>query len=304
MLIAAGTGLADSTTRVVLADPDPELRRAVVASLRPWRIEVVVDPSAPVDVTSAGTRADDRAARFVVWRDGGQLVVFDRDSHQAERRDAKIGAFDPLDAEAAALSIKTMMRLPPPEAETAVAVPAQAAIDGPELRVEAGMGSRYERGLDTNVALRFSIGGMVRPWLDRGWRFGAIGDFGASAAVEQAGFKGTWSNAAVLGFASWSWTAAADWELEPWAAIGGEHSSLEGAERGEARDERTTLPAFRGGFAARRRFGRWSIAAVASVEVVSGSPPTSGSRAPTAEIFEGPPFSVVGALIFSADVAP
>ena len=305
VLVVASTAAADSTMRVVLADSDPQLRRAVEASLRPWRIEVVVDPNVPADVTAAGTRADDRAARYVVWREGDQLVVFDRDRGQAEHRAAQLGSFDPLSAEAAALSIKTMMRLPP------LATPDRIAATGPapdpeiDLRVEAGTGARYERGLDGNVALRFGLGAMVRPWHDRGWRFGAIGDLGASASVDQAGFKGTWNNWSALAFVGWTWTTDhGTWELEPWAAIGIEHSALEGLEMGTPLDDSKILPAVRGGVAARRRFGRWSIGAIAAVEGVIGVPTYNKLKAPTAEIFEVPPFGLVGSIVVAADLAP
>src|SRR5262249_7795558 len=120
--IACGTAHAGSATRVVLADPDPELRRAVETSLKPWRIEDAVEAQPPPDESAANDRANESSARFVVWRDGSALVVFDHDSGSAERRTASSGAFDPVGAAAAALTVKTMMRLPPPPEEPAPVV--------------------------------------------------------------------------------------------------------------------------------------------------------------------------------------
>ena len=305
-LSIASLAVADTARRVVLADPDPELRRAVESSLRPWRIEVIVDPGAPSDVAAAQRRADDRGARFVVWREGGELVVFDRETSQAERREARAGSLNPLGAEAAALSIKTMMRLPPPPEPGEPGEPAIAATTpstgGIELRVEAGAGSRYERGLDSNVALRFSAGAMIRPWRGRGWRFGVTGDLGAGATVDQAGFKGTWSNWSALGYASWT-VASGPWELEPWIAGGVERSSLEGTEMSSARSEHATLPAFRGGIAGRRRFGMWLVGLVVAVETVADVPTYTKLDTP-ADVFEVPPFSVVGGIVIAADLVP
>jgi hypothetical protein len=300
-LFIASAATADTTKRVVLADTDPELRQAVELSLRPWRIEVIVDANAPTDLATARTRADVGAARFVVWREGAELVVFDRERELSERRTVRVGSLDPLSAEAAALSIKTMMRLPPLEPGDPVTATVPQS-DGIELRFEAGAGPRYEQGLDGNVALRFAAGAMVKPWRDRGWRVGVIGDFGASATVDQAGFKGTWSNWAALGYASWTLTRG-PWELEPWAAIGAERSSLDGTEMATARSEHTTLAVVRGGIAGRRRVGIWSVGLIVALEGVVGAPTYTKLNAP-ADVFEVPSFGVLGSLVFATDLVP
>lgn len=88
---------------VVLADSDPELLHAVESSLAPWKLTIVVD-ARPIDEATATRRADEAGARFVVWREGDQLVVYDRTTSAAERRPARTGAFDNVSAAAAALT--------------------------------------------------------------------------------------------------------------------------------------------------------------------------------------------------------
>jgi hypothetical protein len=295
---------APPTLRVVLADADPELRRAVAASLRPWHIEVMVEAATPSDLTTARERADESTARFVVWRDGDQLVVYDNGNGEAERRPTRVGAFDPIDAAAAALTVKTMMRLPAPPAEPPAAVVAPVVVvpvepRGLEVRVEGGAGSLYEHGLDSNVALRFVVAGELRPWHD-GWRFGVIGDFGASATVDQAGFKGTWSNVAGLALASWSLQREL-WEIGPWLAVGLEHSSLAGTEAQVARSESATLLALRGGIAVHYPLGMLTVGGIAGVETLA-STRTYTKLNSQAQTFEIPPFGLMAALVVGIDL--
>jgi hypothetical protein len=288
--------------RVVLADPDPALRKALVASLRPWRIEIVIDTDAPADDTTAGTRADQRAARFVVWRDRDELVVFDRDTNRSERRASRSGALDELGAAAAALSVKTMLRLPDELAAiVTVAQPVQPAPlvdDGTELRFDAGIGARVEYGLDSNIALRFIAAAAVRPWHDGPWRFGAAGDFGAAATVDQAGFHGEWSHWAVIATASWAHPAGA-WEIAPWLGAGIERSLTRGTEDGIARSEEAVLPALRGGVGVRRG----PLGVLLSVEALASSRTYTRLDTP-AQVFEIPPIGATLSLIVTADVVP
>ncbi|MEO7033894.1 MAG: hypothetical protein ABI548_08430 [Polyangiaceae bacterium] len=301
VLVALGFTLARAESprlRVVLADADPALRRAVADSLEPWHIEVTVDSATPTDLESARIRADQSAARFVVWREGDQLVVFDRGSGEAERRTTRVGAYDAADAAAAALTVKTMMRLPALPADPIVVAPAEER--GLEVRVEGGAGSRYERGLDSNIALRFIAAAELRPWHDAGWRFGVLGDFGASAAVDQAGFKGTWSNVSALALASWALQREA-WEVGPWLAVGLEHSSLDGTEMAVARTETATLLALRGGVVVHYDVGLFTVGAIAGVEALPTTETYTKTNSP-AQTFEIPPFSVAAELIVGIDL--
>jgi hypothetical protein len=285
--------------RVLVADSDPALRDAITKSLAPWKIDVVLDPTAPGDAGEAATRAN---ARYVVWRDGDELVVFDRDTGQAERRPAHAGNLDALGAAAAALSVKTMLRLPPLETHvTAPAAPLPADDGSSELRLEAGAGSRAEYGLDSNVALRLFAGAAFRPWHDAGWRFGAFGDLGAPATVDQAGFHGHWTNWALLGSASWAATIAA-WEVGPWLGAGIEHSSLTGDEMGMSRHEEAILLAIRGGVTVRYRIGDWSLGGVLALEGLPATRTYTKLAAP-AQVFEIPPIGATLYLVISCDLS-
>jgi hypothetical protein len=294
LAIAFGVAHAGSATRVVLADPDPELRRAVETSLRPWRIEVVVEPQPPPDETAANERATESSARFVVWRDGSDLVVFDHDSGSAERRAAASGAFDAVGAAAAALTVKTMMRLPPPPEE-----PRPVVERGLELRFQAGLGARDTSGADSEA--RFTGVVLARPFLGVG--IGALADFGSQAAIDSAGFKGNWSDWAALLVVSW--TLPIDRiDIEPWVAGGVVRSTMSGLQNQVSREEHATLTQARGGVWVRWRFGRWGIGGSLDVESTQGTPTYTKPDQARAVVFEVPSFGVVAGVILAADLAP
>jgi hypothetical protein len=303
-LLVAGLFASDALAaprarqRVVLADPDPELRHAIEQALAPWHLEVVIDGSAPADAAIAEQRADADTARFVVWRDDDQLVVYDRELGSTERRASRTGMLAPPAAAAAALTIKTMMRLPPPpdEPSAPLAPVAAGAAPGLELRVQAGIATRVSRGDDTELSTRFAAAAGLRPWPASGWRFGLAGDGGTSASVSRASFKGAWSEWAILGVASWTCVRAA-WEVEPHAGIGLRISTLDGAEMTTARSETATLATARGGAGLRRRYARWTFGVALDVDHTFGTPTYSKTGTP-AEIFQVPGFAVeLGAVI-------
>lgn len=298
-----------SPDRVVLADPDPELRRAVETSLAPWHLEVVVDPDVPADETAAHARAEITGARFVVWREGDQLVVFDRDRDQAERRPTRAGAFDPVGGAAAALTVKTLMRLPPLAERPALTVaqptppPPPTTEGGVEVRLQLGLAARVTPGSDAGLGGRFVIAAMVRPSQDLELRIGLVADRGSSAAIDRGGFKGTWSDLAALAAASWTLPIGA-WEVEPWLAAGVNRGALAGTEMTTSRSEHATTAALRAGVWVRRRLGAWTAAAGLDLEVNPGAPTYTRSTAGqgTPAVFEAPSFSVVTGLAVAADL--
>jgi hypothetical protein len=286
--------------RVVLADPDPELRHAIEQVLAPWRLEVVIEGPPPADTAMAEQRADADTARFVVWRDGDQLVVYDRELGFAERRPSRSGVLDPPTAAAAALTIKTMMRLPPPPAEPPVAQPPVADEGGIELRVQAGVATRIAGGTSTAVTAR--VGGAValRPWRTSGWRIGVAGDGGTATAVSRASFNGTWSEWAVLGLVSWTY-ARGGWELEPHAGAGVRRSALDGTEMGTPRSESATLSSVRGGVWVRRRFSRITVGVALDADRSFGTP-TYSKNIGAAEIFQVPGMAVELGGVLAVDL--
>lgn len=314
VMVAGATALAAPPDRVLLADPDPELLHAVEVSLEPWHLAVVVDRAAPKDDATAHDRAEVTAARFVVWRQGDQLVVFDRDRDASERRPARAGAFDPVTAAAAAATVKTMMRLPPPPAEepaaTATASPPPPVIHATaestgtiEVRIEAGASARVGGGSDPGLGGRGELAAMLRPSSRHGWRVGVRGDLGTSTSIDRASFQGTWSDWAVLAAASWT-LARGPWELEPWVGAGVARGTLDGTEASAARTEHATLAALRGGVYGRRRFGAFTAGIDLALAAAPGAPTytktTSGMGTPS--IYEASQFSVVIGLALAADL--
>jgi hypothetical protein len=299
--------------RVVLADPDQELRHAMEQALAPWRLQVVVDGSPPSDAAAAEQRADADTARFVVWRDGDQLVVYDRELGQTERRASRSGVLDPPTAAAAALTIKTMMRLPPPppppdEASTVVVespLPSRPPLPSPPraepepstwLRVQAQISTRIARGDETEISTRFGGAAEIQPWATAGWRFGLSGDGGTSTPVVRASFKGAWSEWSLIGLAGWTYARAA-WEFEPHAGAGVRRSTLDGTEMNTARSETAMLATVRGGMWVRWRYTRWTLGVACDVDQTFGTPTYSKTGTP-AEIFQVPGAAVeLGAAI-------
>jgi hypothetical protein len=304
VLVGAWSGAAlaapSSRHRVVLADPDPELRHAMEQALAPWHLEVVIEGRPPSDASLAQERADADTARFVVWREGRQLVVYDRELGSIERRDSRSGVLDPPTAAAAALTIKTMMRLPPPPAETAAPPPlaiaepkAEAAI---ALRFQAAAAARIARGADTIVSTRLGGAAAIRPWPGAGWRFGVAGDVGTPTDVSRAGFKGTFTDWTALGFVGWTYATGA-WEIEPHAGAGVRRATLDGVEMATARTEGTTLATARGGISVRWRRAWFSIGATVAADDSFGTPTYTKSGTP-AQIFQVPGMGIeLGAVI-------
>ena len=88
-----------------------ELHRALDTELEPWHVTIVT-AHAPVDATDAEAIALANDARYIVWRERDDLVVYDRELRLAARRKTRAGAFDKTIAASAAASVKTLMRLP------------------------------------------------------------------------------------------------------------------------------------------------------------------------------------------------
>jgi hypothetical protein len=311
LVVLTAVAAADPPHRVLVADRDPELVRAIETSLAPWRIAVVTDPTVP-DESQAHVRADAAEAQFIVWRERDQLVVFDREHGTTERRAARAGAFDPVGAAAAALTVKTMLRLPPLETVTPAPDPiSEARTTGPtaadrgiEVRLQLGAGGRMTRGSQTDLGGRAQTTLMVRPWAPRAWRFGVGADLGTSIDVSRAGFQGTWRDWAVHGVISWSTRAGTSLEVEPWIAAGVSRSIFHGDIGQMTRDETATLPSFQGGATVRWPVGMWSIGASLGVDALVGTPTYTkqqGMGMP-ATIFEVPAFAMVLGLVAAVEL--
>jgi hypothetical protein len=310
VLLATSLARADGTTRVLLADNDPELQRAVIATLAPWRLQVVVDTERPVDTTHAQMIGDAQTARFVVWRENGDLVVYDRERREAEHRVAPSGPLDPASAAAAALTVKTLMRLPPPdqvataapvaEPVDRVALPAPRPDEPASLRIQAGLATRAARGLDNQFGARTNLAVFVKP-TSFALRFGVGGEIGTASDVQGTGFKGTWRDWSVIGLASYAIDLAPRWEIEPYVGAGALRSELDGVEGIVQRHKRETLVTMRGGTFVRVRTGRFSAGAVLAFDATLGTP-TYTRAGGGSQFFEVPPFALSIGVIIAADL--
>ncbi len=295
--IVISSHAAFANPRALVADDDGQLRTAITDALRPWSIEVSVAGSTPTTVDDAMKIAETAHAEYVIWREDGQLVVLDRHSDRVERRTLSAGALDAIAAAAAALSVKTMLRLP---SLAGIAKAPHVPIPEPgPLRVSLSGGSRFEEGLDSNLALRFGATIELRPWRGVPLRLGAMGDGGAAATVDQAGFHGRWSNWSILAHASWDLDGDG-WVFSPWLAIGAEHSALSGTEMMMARSEATFVPALRGGATARYYVASWFVGSQLSVEGLLTTKTYTKLGGP-APVFEIPPIGAVLSLLVGAE---
>ena len=306
--LATSVAHADGTTRVLIADADPELHRAIKATLAPWRLQVVAHAERPTDTTHAQLIGDAQTARFVVWREHGDLVVYDRERGEAEHRLAPSGPLDPASAAAAALTVKTLMRLPPPPEEVAEVTPPPTDVivapapseSGVEMRLQGGLATRVARGEQNEFGGRASIAVFLKP-TSLPLRLGVIGELGTSSDVQGAGFKGSWRDWSVLGLVSWAFEMAPRWELEPYVGAGALRSNLDGEEGMTERHERETLVALRAGTFVRYRMGAFSVGGVLAFDATPGTP-TYTRMGMGADVFEVPPFALSIGLIFAADL--
>jgi hypothetical protein len=294
---AADARAAPAQARVVLADPDPELLRAVRSALAPWKLEVLVDEAPPADELEAEARAGELSARFVVWRRQGALIVFDRDRSSTEERESTAGPLDAVDAAAAALTVKTLMRLPPPPEDGSPDL--TSAPPAPELRGQAAFATRIARGSTTEIGGRLVAAVLVRPLPRFEWRLGLAGDLGSAATIQRAGFRGTWRDWAVLGLTSWTFHQGR-WEIEPQLGAGVTRSSLDGTDMTGGRHEIATLGLVRAGVAARKRLGRWTLGGAVATDMIV-STPTYTRIGSSAEIFRVPAFAAAFGVLAAAD---
>jgi hypothetical protein len=222
MLAASAPARADeqpAPVRVVLLGPPGELEAAVRAALAPWRVVILVEPPViPGDIGAAAAIADQHQANAVAWVDRGSLVVFEHSEPELVRRPAE--PLDEATAASLALTLKTLLRLPPepppPPPEPALVAPAPAvaapAATPPRprpWRVTAAVGARLRSA------------GTLEPRLTvRGER--ALGPVAAALSlavgtgvdVDSADYRGTWTDSAagaalVVPVAVGSWRIAA-----------------------------------------------------------------------------------------------
>ncbi|MBL9015610.1 MAG: hypothetical protein JNL83_15615 [Myxococcales bacterium] len=310
ILILLLVGRAAWADRVLLVDSDPELLRALEVSLAPWQLTIIVD-ARPLTEATAAERAGGAGARFLVWRDGADLVVYDQTTRTTERRPARAGAFDNVSAAAAALTVKTLMRLPPPPDGPPppppgggdLVAPAPARDRGLAVRVEAGGAGRVSFGTDGAFGGRLVFGAMLQPSAAYGWRAGVRADLGTATSIDRGNTTGTWSDWSVLVAGSYTLSRGA-WELEPWVGLGVTRGALDVSDTTTSRQEGATLFAARAGVIGRRRFGSLTIGLDLELAITPGAPvytrETMGVGSPA--LFEVPNLALVFGIVVAADL--
>jgi hypothetical protein len=278
---------------LVLAIDDVELRRALAAELEPWHVTIVTD-HAPVDAMDADAIAIARGARFIVWRERDELVVYDRASRLTARRKARAGAFDEAAAASAAASVKTILRLPP-FAPAPSPAPTNTDVG---VRVDLGAAARSAGG---STEARFGARAAVRIWNTWGWWFGIAGELGTSTEVQNASFKGSWSDWSVLATAAYSFQLTPVWALEPGVAIGVTRSALAGTEQMATRDEDATLLALQASLIVRARLGRWSIGGGISGGFLADAPSYTMSQG-AALIYQVPTYELSAGIVIGTEI--
>ncbi len=223
--------------RLALVDgaDSPLLQRAIAETLAPWAIEVVDWPSGrPAQDTGpllmlAEDIARNANARYVVWREDGQLHVLDAELARRETRPIEEWPSDEASSTALALTIKTLLRLPRPGTRRAtwqlvplVQLGYRVAFDG-----DGGSGARAAAGLEVGL-----------PQL-RGVRLGVRAELGPEVDVTGPSYKGTWLEWSVQASASRDFSLK-EWTLGVWLAGGLTRSTLAGEEMRTARTERHT----------------------------------------------------------------
>jgi len=287
-----GSAIAEPARRVVLADSDPELGRALTTALAPWKFEIVVDPTPVPDTRAADARARGGDARFVVWRRHGDLVVYDRERGAAEFRDGKLGALDAADATAAALTVKTLMRLPPPEVKTSVTV-VQPPVLEPTIdrwRIQVGLDARAGDG----VSGRATAHVMVRP-TRLPWRVGVAVDLGPRSDISDANFRGDAADLVVTALVSWQ-AQLGGFGIEPFVGVGVQRTTLDGMEGVMVRSESERSLAIQVGGWGRLVLGRWDIGPTVAVDIAPAAPSFARGQG-NGNVYEAPGFALhVGAF--------
>lgn len=284
-----------ASPRLVLAIDDVELRRAFDAELAPWHVTIVT-ARVPADATDAEAIASSNHARYIVWRERDDLVVYDLELRLAARRKTSAGAFDTTSAASAAASVKTLLRLPPLEA---AAVPSSTAAVDSRIGLRLELDAAARRAASTEA--RFGAHAMLRPWRSRGWWFGIAGELGTSTNIQNAGFKGSWSDWSVLATAAYSFELTSMWALDPFVGIGVTHSVLDGSEQMSALDDTTALLELQAGIIARAHIGRWS----AGGGVWGGflaSPPTYTTTQGNAMVFAVPTYELTLGIVIGTEI--
>ena len=224
----------EAPVRLLLLTPPLVFEQAVRAALAPWRVVVVVEHAPPPgDATAAEEIADQHRANAVAWMTPRNMVVYDYQTDELVERPieapgGEAAEMDDVSAAALALTLKTLLRLPPepppPDPPPPVAV-VVAAPPRPAWRLGLLGGLRL-RGDRTEP--RFTIVGERRlgPAAAALWV-----SFGGGFDVDSGGFVGSWSETAG-GVAALLPLERGAWRVTPGVGASLHRTSMDGEFRG------------------------------------------------------------------------
>ncbi len=260
--LLGGPALAEHHVQLVLADSDPELRRALAEALAPRAIDVVVDGTPVPDERAAAARATQWQARYVVWRDADQLVVYDQDGAVVNHRYTQVGILGPAAARATASTTVALLHLP-----------VRDVAGGLQVRAEIGGVARIPVGTTNgDVAPRFVGDIAIRPSPALGLRLGLADEFGATTKVVRGTFAGNASDHEAHAFVAWTLPLFGPLEVEPYLMGGVARGSLTGFDDGVAKSATAWFPSLVMGAHLRAHFNALTVALGASLHGIVGTP--------------------------------
>jgi hypothetical protein len=220
--------------RVVLVAPPAALESAVRAALAPWRVVIIIESAAPPrDAADAAVIAERTRASAVAWVAPGWMLIFEPGAAELVVRPAD--DMDDATAASLALTLKTLLRLPPlppepepePPAPAPVAVVTRAPPRRPPWRLGAGAGLRVR---SAGSEPRLSVTGQRR--------LGPIalavgGSLGSGHDIASASFRGTWDETVVRA-ALLLPLERGRWRLAPGVGVSWHQAALVGEFQGNA----------------------------------------------------------------------
>lgn len=252
-----------AATTILLVAPPPGLGAAIETALEAYDVNWIEVPLLTIERDAAVAAALEAKAARIVWVTDSTVVVFDAKQRTFDHRAAPEPPWDEAAAASVALTLKTMLRLPPPgtveEPDPGAPPPRPRAR---RVRVEPSASLLTQLPLDGTVGagLRLRIGSDVRSQ-----RLAALGvglelEFGLPRDdVGVSGLDATWRDVGARLTVSWRSSLLAEMSVVARGFAGVSWTRVEGAQPGDASVAFDTSDAV-GGLGARAEWTRFARA--------------------------------------------